>query len=170
MSETAIVRPFDPDGDLPWAEALLDAELGGRLQARRGELVDALEAGGLVAAASEGSGPPVGLVTWLVDAAGASAEIRCLAVAPVARGAGLGRALIEAAHARLRAGGVTRAWIVTTNDNVTALRLYQRLGYRLVALRAGAVDDARRTLKPTIGEIGEHGIPIRDELELELEL
>ena len=40
---------------------------------------------------------------------------------------------------------------------------------RLVAVHPGAVDDARR-LKPSIPLIGEHGIPIRDELQFELEL
>jgi len=39
-----------------------------------------------------------------------------------------------------------------------------------VALRAGAVDEARRALKPTIPLIGEGGIPIRDELVLEAAL
>jgi hypothetical protein len=32
------------------------------------------------------------------------------------------------------------------------------------------VDEARRTIKPGIAELGEYGIPIRDELELELDL
>lgn len=40
---------------------------------------------------------------------------------------------------------------------------------RLVAVHQGAVDAARR-LKPAIPLIGKHGIPIHDELELELEL
>jgi hypothetical protein len=56
---------------------------------------------------------------------------------------------------------------VTTNDNVDALRFYQRRGFRLRAVRPGAVDDARRTLKPEIPAVGEQGIPIRDEIELE---
>ena len=51
-----------------------------------------------------------------------------------------------------------------------ALRFYQRRGLRLSALRVGAVDEARRTLKPEIGEVGSDRIPIRDELELELQL
>ena len=59
-------------------------------------------------------------------------------------------------------------WLVTTNDNVDALRFYQRLGFRLRALRAGAVDDARRDLKPSI-PVEHDGIAIRDELELVLE-
>jgi hypothetical protein len=65
---------------------------------------------------------------------------------------------------------VRRAWLVTTNDNLAALALYQKAGWRLSGLRAGAVDEARRMLKPSIPEVGEHGIPIRDELELEKHL
>lgn len=60
--------------------------------------------------------------------------------------------------------------MITTNDNLDALRFYQRRGFRLVALHAGAVDAARATLKPSIAEVGDHGIPIRDELVLEREL
>jgi hypothetical protein len=59
---------------------------------------------------------------------------------------------------------------VTTNDNLDALRFYQRRGFRLTALRAGAVDRTRASLKPRIGTLGEHGIPLRNELELELVL
>jgi hypothetical protein len=60
--------------------------------------------------------------------------------------------------------------VITTNDNVDALRFYQRRGFRLAALHQGAVDDSRARLKPEIPEIGEHRIPLRDELDLELEL
>jgi hypothetical protein len=60
--------------------------------------------------------------------------------------------------------------VITTNDNVDALRFYQRRGFRLAALHRGAVDDSRARLKPEIPEIGEYGIPLRDELELDLEL
>jgi hypothetical protein len=58
---------------------------------------------------------------------------------------------------------------MTTNDNLRALRFYQRRGLRLAALYPGAVEESRR-LKPSIPLIGENGIPIRDELELELDL
>ena len=137
------------------------------MQARRGELMDVLEGPGMVALAGK---ERVGVVTWLLDGSGATAEIRALAVSSAARGRGVGRALLDAAAAALRDAGVARAWLVTTNDNLTALALYQKAGYRLAALRTGAIDALRRTIKPSIGELGEHGIPIRDELELELEL
>jgi hypothetical protein len=57
--------------------------------------------------------------------------------------------------------------VITTNDNLDALRFYQRRGFRLAALHRGAVDDSRARLKPQIPPIGDHGIKLRDELELE---
>jgi hypothetical protein len=62
-----------------------------------------------------------------------------------------------------------RVWLITTNDNLNALRFYQRRGMRPVAVHRGAVDEARR-IKPTVSLTGDHGIPIRDELEFELVL
>ena len=59
---------------------------------------------------------------------------------------------------------------MTTNDNVDALRFYQRRGFRLAVLRPGAVDESREALKPEIPRSGEHDIPLRDELELEMDL
>jgi GNAT superfamily N-acetyltransferase len=66
-----------------------------------------------------------------------------------------------------RRAGCKRLRVITTNDNVDALRFYQRRGFRLAALRAGAVEDARARLKPEIPWTGANGIELRDELELE---
>jgi hypothetical protein len=46
----------------------------------------------------------------------------------------------------------------------------QRLESRLREVRVGAIDDARRRLKPSIAALGLGGIPIRNEFELELPL
>ena len=59
--------------------------------------------------------------------------------------------------------------MTTTNDNLDALRFYQRRGFRLTELRPGAVDRAREA-KPAIPELGGYGIPLRDELDLEREI
>jgi hypothetical protein len=56
--------------------------------------------------------------------------------------------------------------VTTTNDNLNALRFYQRRGFRMTEIRPGAVDKARY-LKPSIPLAGEFGIPIHDEIELE---
>jgi ribosomal protein S18 acetylase RimI-like enzyme len=137
------------------------------MQVRRGELVDVLEGPALVAARGD---QLIGLVSWLAKPAGASAEVRALVVRADARGQGAGRMLINAATDALRDAGVRRAWLGTTNDNLAALALYQKAGWRLASLRPGVLDEARRTLKPGIPEFGEHGIPLRDELELSKEL
>jgi hypothetical protein len=68
------------------------------------------------------------------------------------------------------AAGCRHYWVVTTNDNVDALRFYQRRGFRLTTIRCGAVDQSRRTLKPQIPVIGDYGIPLRDEIELAQDL
>lgn len=155
--EATTVRDLQP-ADFPMAEALLDEGLGGRLQARRGELIDVLARPGLVA---EAGGTLVGLLTY--DPRRAECEL--VAIVAAVRGRGIGSALVAALRERVRDRPI---WVVTTNDNLDALRFYQRRGFRLRAVRAGAVDEARRTIKPAISEIGAHGIPLRDELELVL--
>jgi ribosomal protein S18 acetylase RimI-like enzyme len=147
--------------DLDWAEVLLREELGGRLQARRGELLDVLDLPGFVA---ERDGRPVGLATYRLEQD--ACEVAVLIA--VERHGGVGTALLAAV--REAAAGRARIWLVTTNDNLEALRFYQRRGFVLSALRPGAVDDARARLKPGIPQVGALGIPLRDELELELRL
>ena len=66
--------------------------------------------------------------------------------------------------------GCTRLWVVTTNDNLDALRFYQRRGFRLDRLRPGEVDASRADLKPEIPWYGDYGIPLRDEIELVTDL
>jgi len=108
------------------------------------------------------SGRIVGHVAYRIDAGGC--EI--VAIAAVPSGAGVGSRLLDAAIEAARASESTSVWLTTTNDNLDALRFYQRRGFRLRTLRPAAVDEARRTLKPEIPEIGSHGIPMRDELDL----
>ena len=151
------VRPYDPVADQPWATRFLDNHLGGRHQARRGEILDVLAAGlGLVA------GDGVGLLTYRVEAD----AIELTAVAAVPRGQGTGTALVEALVDLAPATGAGRIWVVTTNDNLDALAFYQRRGFRLSAVRTGAIDEARRTIKPALPVVGEHGIEMHDEIEL----
>jgi GNAT superfamily N-acetyltransferase len=152
-----VVRPYEPRIDEGWAERFLDAQLGGRRQARRGEIIDVLGAGlGLVA------GDRLGLLTYRLD--GEVFELSALAASPP--GGGTGTALLNALVDVARTQGMTRIWVVTTNDNLDALAFYQRRGFRLAQLRAGAVDDARRTIKPWIPALGQYGIEMHDEIEL----
>ena len=65
----------------------------------------------------------------------------------------------------LQGQGVRELWLTTTNDNLDALRFYQRRGFRLAEVRAGATDGYRER-KPSIPLVGEFGIAIRAELRL----
>jgi ribosomal protein S18 acetylase RimI-like enzyme len=76
---------------------------------------------------------------------------------------GVGTALVEAVR---EAAAGRRLWLVTTNDNVDAIRFYQRRGFVLTAVHPNAVEQSRK-LKPQIPRIGNYGIPIRDELVFE---
>jgi len=103
-----------------------------------------------------------GLVTFVVT--GTDCEITLIEA--VERYSGVGTALLAAVEQAAREAGCGRVWLITTNDNVDALRFYQRRGFVLRSVHAGAVERAR-ILKPEIPAVGDYGIPIRDEIELE---
>lgn len=107
----------------------------------------------------------VGLATYEVG----DGECELLTLDAFEKTRGIGSRLLVAVATRGRAAGCRRLWLVTTNDNLDAIRFYQRRGMRLTAVHPGAVDEAR-VRKPQIPLVGNYGIPIRDELEFELEL
>jgi ribosomal protein S18 acetylase RimI-like enzyme len=107
----------------------------------------------------------LGLVTFIVE--GSLCEITSLD--SLREGLGIGTALVREVEQEAHRLGCTRLRLVTTNDNTHALRFYQKYGFELTALRPRAVDESRK-LKPSIPLTGNDGIPIRDELELELRL
>jgi [ribosomal protein S18]-alanine N-acetyltransferase len=73
----------------------------------------------------------------LARAAGGEAEILTLAVAPQARGKGLGRGLLQAAIKRARSMGAETMFLEVGADNPAALALYARLGFVKAGLRKG---------------------------------
>ena len=108
-------------------------------------------------------GRPVGLVTYHIE--GEDCEL--VSLNSLIEGQGLGAALVRAVEDAARAAGCRRLWLITTNDNTPALRWYQRRGFRLAALHPGAIEHSRK-IKPEIPLTGLDGIPIRDEIELEI--
>jgi GNAT superfamily N-acetyltransferase len=136
---------------------------GSAMVARGGELPDPLTRPAVIA---EQGARLIGALSY--DVRDISCEI--LTLHTDRRWSGVGTALVVDVARLAAAMGCTRYWVSTTNDNVDALRFYQRRGFRLAALRCGAVDEARRTVKPGIPLEGEYGIPLRDEIELVQEL
>ncbi len=82
---------------------------------------------------------------------------------------GIGSALLGKVAETAREAGCTRLWLMTTNDNIDAIRFYQRRGMRLAGINAGAIKQSRE-IKPAIPEIGTYRIPIRDEVLFEMDL
>jgi ribosomal protein S18 acetylase RimI-like enzyme len=154
------VRPIEPDDRDDLAEHLR-ADWGSTKIATRGRLVDVTTHAGFMA---EEFGEWLGYATYELS----DGELEISALSTEHKGRGAGSALIAACVRAATDAGATRVWLITTNDNTAALRFFQRRGFVLVALRPGAVEQARATLKPEIGLIGLDEIPIRDELELEL--
>jgi GNAT superfamily N-acetyltransferase len=144
-----------------WIREFLEAAWGTPVVSR-GVAHDAPELPALVA---DAGGEIVGLATFHF----ADGDCELVTLDAVREGQGVGSALLAAVGEEAGRRGCGRMWLITSNDNVNAIRFYQRRGMRLVAVHRDAIDEARR-IKPTIPLIGEHGIPIHDELEFELVL
>jgi GNAT superfamily N-acetyltransferase len=155
------VRSASP-ADSAWVREQLIASWGSTTMVSHGQAYDATQLPTLIAAQEDAL---IGLATLRFD----QDECELLTIEAVRRRAGIGSALLDAVIDEAGRRGCTRLWLITTNDNLDAIRFYQRRGMRLVAVHAGAVDRARE-LKPSIPEVGEYGIPLHDELEFELRL
>ena len=153
------IRPIG-EGDRPMLSWLVAELWGSEAVAVHGTVFQPAELAGFIA---ERSGRLIGLLTYHL--AGDVLEIVTLNA--IERRAGIGTLLIEAAVDEARRCGGREIRLTTTNDNVDALRFYQRRGFRLAELRPGAVDQTRQQ-KPEIPTVGSYGIPLRDEIDLTL--
>ena len=59
--------------------------------------------------------------------------------------------------------------MITTNDNIQAIRFYQRCGFDMAHLYHNALNLSRK-LKPEIPFIGANGIPLMHEIEFVMDL
>jgi ribosomal protein S18 acetylase RimI-like enzyme len=153
------IRALD-DKDRPWVNQLLRDNWGSVVIVSRGK---AHRGDGLPGFIAVLDGQPAGLLTY--DIAGSDCEIT--SINSLAEGWGIGSALVEALKQAAAAAGYQRLWLITTNDNTAALRFWQKRGFTLVAVYPDAIEPSRR-LKPEIPMTGNDGIPIRDEIELEI--
>jgi ribosomal protein S18 acetylase RimI-like enzyme len=142
-----------------WVHAQMESRWGGRVMAVHGEGIDTTALPALVARERRG------FLVYRVQ--GLAAEI--VVMDALEAGLGIGTAMLVALSDALERIGVQEVWATTTNDNLDALRFYQRRGFRLEAVRRDAVAQVRH-LKPAIPAVGAFGIPICDEVDLRGEL
>jgi ribosomal protein S18 acetylase RimI-like enzyme len=151
--------------DRNWVAQRLDECWGSTRVVSRGNVFFAHTLPGLVAMKD---GEIVGLLTYCI----VEDQIEIVTLNSFQGGIGVGTALINAVRAAALESVETkyrRVWLITTNDNLKALRFYQKRGFELVAVHRNSMAEARK-LKPEIPLYGIDNIPIRDEIELEIPL
>ena len=126
----------------------------------KGRMFDPSELEGFAAVADE---KVVGLVTFRVE----RDECEVVTLNSLSEGTGTGSSLLNAVRDTAIKARCRRLWLLTANDNLSALRFYQKWGLRITAIYPNALERSRM-LKPEIPLLGKEGIPIRDEIELEM--
>lgn len=104
---------------------------GGTTMVAHATVYDVLDLPALLA---EQDGRVAGLLTYAVSELG----LEVVSLDAVEQHVGVGSALLAGAVEAARQAGAQRLWLVTTNDNLGALRFYQRRGLRIVDVAPGA--------------------------------
>jgi GNAT superfamily N-acetyltransferase len=151
------------EADRPFIREVVISEFVSTRVVSRGRVHD--DASTLDGFIVESDGRPVGCGLWYEI----EGDAELVVLVTTYRGAGAGTALLDAVIEYARAHNWKRLWLITTNDNTDALRMYQRAGWEWVGWHRNAVHDAR-ALKPELPTTGAHEIPIRHEIELEYPL
>ena len=136
---------------------------GAEFVVSRGRKVFPQELPGLLAESDDGR--KIGLITWEII----RNQCEIVTLDAFEKYCGIGTALIEEVSEIAVQSQCVRLWLITTNDNIDAIRFYQRRGFSIAAVHTNALKQSRK-IKPSIPRIGQYGIPLRDEIELEIHL
>lgn len=155
------------NNDRNWVAHFLDEHWGSTKIVSRGEAYYGHLLPGFVAERTgvPDDAPPAGLLTYRLS----DKACELMTVNSLQPNTGIGTSLVEAAKQAAREAGCKRLWLIITNDNLAALRFFQKRGFRLEAVYSGSLAEARK-LKPQIPLVGLNGIPLFDEIELSFDL
>lgn len=103
----------------------------------------------------------VGLASYAPEPDWGALVLVLLNVLPDHQGRGGGRALLDAVRREAVRRGLGRILVVTSNDDLPALALYQRYGFRISGVIPGRVAEHHAAEEP-----GFAGIPVRDEIRM----
>ncbi len=145
--------------DRDWAIKVLLENWASTIIVTRGSSYEAENLPGFVA---EIDGKRFGLLTYNIK----NEEIEIVTMNAIEERKGIGTALLDEIESLAKQKNCKRLWLITTNDNVDALRFYQKRGYEIKAVHPHAIEESRK-IKPQIPLIGNYGIPIRDEIEMD---
>lgn len=105
----------------------------------------------------------IGLITYIVY----NDILEITSLDSLQENQGIGSKLIEAVIHEAKERKCQKIVLITTNDNINAIRFYQKRGFDMAHLYRNALDISRK-LKPEIPLIGENSIPLRHEIEFEM--
>ena len=128
----------------------------------RGELVDMTILDGFVMYEGE---KIIGLITYKIKAS----ECEIMSLDSLMENQGIGTTLVKKVIEIAMYNKCNRIKLITTNDNINALRFYQKLGFDMTKIYHNALDISRK-LKPSIPLLGEFNIPLKHEIEFEMDL
>jgi ribosomal protein S18 acetylase RimI-like enzyme len=148
--------------DIPRLRQFWTDHWGSDVMVIHGEILHSDQLDGFVV---EEHGDWTGLITFRCK----EGEMEVTSLDSLREGQGLGTKLIDLVIEEARNRKCKRLVLITTNDNLNAIGFYQKRGFQISAIHRGAVNEARKH-KPSIPKIGAHGIPMRDEIELEMVL
>ena len=155
------IRPTD-EHDRSFIRKLITPRWKAEAVVVHGEIFYPAELPGFIA---EQDNEILGLITYKIS------DVQCeiITLDSLKEGQGIGTQLIEAVKVKAIETNCTRVGVITTNDNLPALGFYQKHGFKIKTVATNAVESSR-LLKPSIPQTGFQGIPIRDEIELEMSL
>ncbi|WP_313376569.1 GNAT family N-acetyltransferase [Chishuiella sp.] len=103
----------------------------------------------------------IGIITFTID----NNEIEIVSLDSFIENKGIGTALINEVIELFRSYEYNKLWLITTNDNLNALKFYQKRGFIITDIYINAIEKSRK-LKPSIPILGYDNIAILHEIQL----
>ncbi len=128
----------------------------------RGAIVDMTKLGGFVAYADE---KIAGLITYLIK----GGECEIMSLDSLRERQGIGTALVNMVIKAASGRKCGKIKLITTNDNINAIGFYQKRGFDMTRIYHDSMEVSRK-LKPEIPLLGDFNIPLRHEIEFEMNL
>ncbi len=126
----------------------------------KGKVIDTTNLSGFICLEND---KIVGVVTYDIS----EYECEIVTLNSFVENKGIGTALINNVINVAKAQNCKRLWLITTNDDISAIRFYQKKNFDLIAIHINSMDISRK-LKPSIPLIGRDNIPIKHEIEFEI--